>query len=75
MSEPADRQDAGAGIDERAYVVEIDAARDLQAFRVADRGDRPAHAVGRRVVEQDPLGPERERLVELLERLDLHLDR
>ena len=75
MREPADREHARAGLDEGAQVLRAHAARHLQAHRIADARDRVAHPFGGRIVQQDPVGALRDRLVELVERLDLHLDR
>ena len=55
--------------------VERDAAGCLERGATGDQRHGPAQDIGRHVVEQDPVGAGGERLVELVERVDLDLDR
>jgi hypothetical protein len=65
--EPADRQHAGARIDERAQVVEITPPEISSRSASPTLAIASPHQVRRRVVEQDPLGVRGERVVELVE--------
>ena len=74
MREPADRDQVDAGRRDRRRRRGGDAARGFGDRPAVGHGDRLPEVVDAHVVEQDRVDAERQRLLELGQRIDLDLD-
>src|SRR4028118_1928084 len=71
LGEAADRDEVDAGLGNCADRLEVHPARSLQRHAPSDQLDRFAKDLRRHVVEQQPVGPRRERFADLLDAVDL----